>query len=62
VGMLKALRQRMKDATAQISETKQSASSRAAAMELDRLIDRHDRGLIGDREFTARKAVLEDGI
>ncbi|MGO8859344.1 MAG: SHOCT domain-containing protein [Acidimicrobiales bacterium] len=60
--MFKALRQKMKDATLKASEAKQSASSRAAAAELARLIERHDKGLIGDEEFTARKAYLEKGI
>jgi hypothetical protein len=48
VGMLKALRQRMKDASGQLSEAKQSASSRAAATELGWIIEGpgHPKGII----------------
>jgi hypothetical protein len=57
--MIKAIRLRMKKAATQTADAAQSACSQAAAAELARLIDRHSRGLIGDEEFAARKAVLE---
>ena len=40
MGMFEAIRQRMKDATAQTAELKQSARSTARAQELARLIER----------------------
>jgi hypothetical protein len=61
MGRLKAIRQRMRDSTTKVAEVTQLASSRAAEMELNRLIDHHERGLIGDEEFVTRKAQLQRG-
>lgn len=46
MGMLRALRERMRNASAQTAELKQSASSSARAKELERLVERHEQGLI----------------
>jgi hypothetical protein len=59
MGMFKAIRQRMRDATAQTAEFKQSARSIARTEALARLIERHDQGLIGDEEFWERRAYFE---
>lgn len=59
MGILEAIRQRIRDANAQTAELKESARSTGKANELARLIDRHQQGLIGDKEFQARKHYLE---
>ena len=62
MGWINTLRQRMKDAAGQASEVNESARSQAAKDELVRLIDRYNQGLIGEQEYTARKAALLKGI
>jgi uncharacterized membrane protein len=59
MGMLRALRERMRNASAQTAELKQSASSSARAKELERLVERHEQGLIDDEEFEFRRTYLE---
>jgi hypothetical protein len=59
MGMLRALRERMRNASAQTAELKQSASSSARAKELERLVERHDQGLIDDHEYGVRRAYLK---
>jgi hypothetical protein len=49
----------MRNASAQTAELKQSASSSARAKELERLVERHDQGLIDDHEYGVRRAYLK---
>jgi uncharacterized membrane protein len=57
--MFRAIRQRMRNATVQTAEAKQSANSTARSKELERLVERHEQGLIDDKEFEARRTYLE---
>ncbi len=59
MGKFNAMRERMKSATAQTAEFNQAASSSARAQELERLVERHEQGLIDDKEFEVRRAYLE---
>ena len=59
MGVFRAIRQRMRDASAQVAEIRQSARSKARADELARLVERHEQRLIGDEEFWKRRSYLQ---